>query len=291
MVDFISNSVKNGEYDAFNFTWIRIATFAILGYYVSEMISRIFFFFLDYSDPAIRGNIFTPWMIIDTSIYSLALIFIAIQALIWRNTSRDYETRSKARLAFIMLIITAFFTVLYDVLIILQADLQHSHRSDNTAPFIFMIIAHFYALVLIKQLITTIGRSNKTITGTSIFYTLFGLNPAIRYLLWFLFLVFSMEYTLIFTYYSSLIMVYLASVVTIGFSVAIWRDTRKIKMEYLLASAKRDKMLEKKEQELVLTDQTLLVKQEKSEFCKKCGIRIDPNEVKCPKCGQSHTTD
>ncbi|MCK4896686.1 MAG: hypothetical protein KAS47_07750, partial [Candidatus Heimdallarchaeota archaeon] len=85
--------------------------------------------------------------------------------------------------------------------------------------------------------------------------------------------------------------VYLASTVTIGFSVAIWRDTRKVKIAYLLVSAKREKMLEKKEQELVLGDQTLFVTQEKSEFCKKCGIRRDPKEVKCPKCGQSHTTD
>ena len=291
MVDFIGNSVKNGEDTSFNFIWIKIASIAILGYYISEMISRIFYFFLDYSDPDIRVTVFTPWMIIDTSIYSLALIFIAIQALVWRNTSRDYETRSKARLAFIMLIITAFFTTLYDVLLILQAELEPSHRSDNTAPFIFMIIAHFYALVLIKQLITSIGRSKNTEAGTSIFYTLFGFNPAIRYLLWFLFLVFSMEYTLIFTYYSSLIMVYLASVVAIGFIIALWKDSRKIKIGYLLASARKDKILEKEEQGLVLTDQTLIVTQEKSEFCKKCGIRIDPEEVKCPKCGQRHTTD
>ncbi len=289
MSDLVEYSVKNGEYTAFNFTWIKIATFAILGYYLSEMISRIFYFFLDYSNPAVRGDIFIPWMIIDTSIYALALICIAIQALVWRNTSRDYDTRSKARLAFIMLIITAFFTVLYDVLLILQADLQYSHQSDNTAPFVFMIIAHFYSMVLIKQLITSIGRSKNTVAGSSIFYTLFGLNPAIRYLLWFIFLVFSMEYTLIFTYYSSLIMVYLASVVSIGFIIALWKDARKIKIGYLLASAKRDKVLEKEENVLVLTDQTLYAKQEKSLFCKNCGIRIDSEESKCPKCGHTPT--
>ncbi len=300
MSNLVSNLVKNSEYTAFSFTWLKIATIAILGYYLSEMISRIFYFFLDFSDPAIRETVFTPWMIIDTSIYSLAMIFIAIQALIWRDTSRDYETRNKARLAFIMLIITAFLTTLYDVLIILQSDLQHSHQSDNTAQFIFMIIAHFYSLVLIKQLITSIGRSKNTETGTSIFYTLFGLNPAIRYLLWFIILVFSMEYAVIFTYYAELIMVYLTAVVTVGFTIAIWKDARRIKIGYLMASADRDKNLEKeekeekeekKDQDLVITDKTIFVTQEKSEFCKNCGIRIDSKSVKCQKCGHSHTAD
>ncbi|MBY9002135.1 MAG: hypothetical protein KGD64_14540, partial [Candidatus Heimdallarchaeota archaeon] len=256
MSDLVDFHVRNGEYTAFNFTWMKIATLAILGYYISEMISRIFYFFLDYSDPIIREILFTPWMIIDTIIYSAALVIMAVQVLIWRNTSQDYETRSKARLTFIILIIAAFLTTLYDVLLILQADLDYAHQSDQTAPFIFMIIAHFYGLLLVKQLIVSIGRSKKTQAGTSIFYTLFGLNPAIRYLLWFMFLIFSFEYTTIFMYYSSLIMVYLTSVVTIGFTIAVWKDARNIRIGYLLSAVKKDKQIEK-EEEKSIADQSL----------------------------------
>ncbi len=288
MVDFISNPDKNGEYTAFNFTWIKIATLAILGYYISEMTSIIFNIFL-YDDSTITKDIFSSWMIIDTVLYSLALIFLAIQVLIWRNTSSDYETRSKSRLAFIMLILTAFFATLYDVQGILQADLQYSHQSDNVAPFIFMFITHFYSFMLIKQLVTSIGRSKSTRAGTSIFYSLFGLNPAIRNLLWFVILVFSMEYVTIFTFYGELVMVYLSAVVAVGFTVAIWKDARRIRIGYLLKSAEKDKVLQKEENVLVLTDHTLYAKQEQSLFCKNCGIRIDSEASKCPKCGHTPT--
>ena len=98
-----------------------------------------------------------------------------------------------------MLIITAFLTTLYDVLEVLQAELEHSHRSDNTVPFLFMIMAHAFSIILVKQLIMSIGRTKNTEAGKSIFYTLFGANPAIRYLMWIFILIFSFEYTTIFT--------------------------------------------------------------------------------------------
>ncbi|MHA1419372.1 MAG: hypothetical protein ACTSPO_10670 [Candidatus Heimdallarchaeaceae archaeon] len=290
MSDLVEYSTKNSKYTSFSFTWVKIATLVIIGYYVSEMIAIITYLALVGNSVANLQSQFATWLIIDTSFYSLALVFIAIQALIWRNTSTDYDTRSKSRLAFIMLIITAFLTPLYEVLLILQSELDYSHQSDNATLIIFMIIAHFYSLLLVKQIITSIGRSKSAEAGGSVFYTLFGLKPAITNILWIVPLVFSMEYSNIFTAYAELIMVYLTGVLAIGFTIAIWKDARMIKINYLLASAKKEKEVIKKEEiELVLTDQSLFVTEEKSKFCIGCGIRIDPKTSKCPKCGQSQT--
>ncbi|MHA1552450.1 MAG: hypothetical protein ACTSQC_10960 [Candidatus Heimdallarchaeaceae archaeon] len=291
MSDLVEYSIQNSKYTPFSFTWVKIATLMIISYYVSEMIAIITYLAV-VGDRAVNlQSQFTTWLIINTTLYSIALICIAIQALIWRNTSKDYDTRSKSRLAFIMLIITAILTTLYEVLLVLQSELDYSHQSDNATIIIFMIIAHFYSLLLVKQIITSIGRSKSAESGTSVFYTLFGLKPAVTNILWIIPLIFSMQYSNIFTAYAELIMVYITGVLAIGFIMAIWKDARMIKIKYLLASAKKDKMIEKKEQELVLKDQNLLVTQEKSEFCKKCGIRKDPKEIKCPKCGQVHAND
>lgn len=287
MSDLVDYPVRNSEYTAFNFAWIKIATFVILVYYLSEMTSILYNITQFEGDSSVAGSIFSTWLIIDTLIYTLALIILAIQALIWRNTSRDHETRNKAKLAIIMLVAAALFTALYDVLNGLQPELQASHRSDNAASFIFMIITHFLSIILLKQLVASIGRSKNTAAGTSIFYTLFSINPVIRFLLWLVILIFSMEYAPIFIIYAELVMIYLATVVTIGFTIAIWKDARRIRIGYLLASAERDKEVEKETRDLILTDQTLLVTQEKSVFCPKCGIRLDSSASRCSKCGQS----
>ena len=85
-------------------------------------------------------------------------------------------------------------------------------------------------------------------------------------------------------------MVYLALVVGIGFIIAVWKDARKIRIGYLLSSASKEKEIVEKEivekEKVAVTDQTLFVTQEKSEFCKQCGIRIDSKSTKCPKCGK-----
>ncbi len=287
MSDLVEYSVRNSEYTSFNFTTIKIASFVILVYYLSEMTSILYNIFVFEGDSTIAGNIFSTWLIIDTLIYAIALILLAIQVLIWRNASTDFETRNKAKLTVIMLIVAALFTALYDVLNGLQPELEASHRSDNAASFIFMIITHFLSIILLKQLVASIGRSKNTATGTSIFYTLFGINPAIRFLLWLVILVFSMEYAPLFIIYAELIMIYLATVVTVGFTIALWKDARRIRIGYLLASAERDKEVKKENRDLILSDQTLLVTQEKSVFCPKCGIRLDSNASMCKKCGQS----
>ncbi|GAH61068.1 unnamed protein product, partial [marine sediment metagenome] len=90
---------------------------------------------------------------------------------------------------------------------------------------------------------------------------------------------------------------YVIHIIHLHITIAIWKDARRIKIGYLMASADRDKNLEKeekeekKDQDLVITDKTIFVTQEKSEFCKNCGIRIDSKSVKCQKCGHSHTAD
>ena len=285
MIEKEEYSTRHTGFEEYSFFWLKLATAGILLYYVSEMISRIFYFFLDYSDPEVYESVFKPWMIADSAFYSLSFMMIAVQVLSWRNSTKDYETRRKARSAFFVLLLAAALTTLYDVLTVLQEELNYSERSDNTAAFLFMIIAHFYGIYLVKQLIVTIGRSKNTNAGDSIFYTLFGLNPAIRYLLWFIFLVFSLEYTVIFTYYSSLIMVYLTSAVTVGFTYIVIRDSRRIRVGHLLSTAKAEKEEEKKPEDFI-ADQDLFVKAEKAIFCQSCGVRVDNGINKCPKCGK-----
>jgi len=274
--------VKSIEKSKFNFFWIKFAALGILAYYVLEMINRVFYFNPDIDLPLSATN----WRIIDTSIYAFAFILLAIQAAFWRENLQAFENRRKARNAFFALVLAAFFTALYEVLVIKMDELQHSQRSDLSVPFLLMIMLHFYGFISLKQIITKIGSSKKVETGRSFFYTLFALNPAIRFLLPFILMIFSSlggGLHLVYLYYAELVMTYISAFVAAGVTVFIWVDSRKIKIGHLMELIPRDidRQLEKAATEF----QAVIKKSDISEFCPSCGIKVYTDSDKCEKCG------
>ena len=225
--------VQLKEIESFSFLFLKVSCIGILAYYISEMLNRVIFFTTEFE----FDEIAVTWRIVDTSIYAIVFLVIAVQTAVWRENLHAYENRKRARNAFFTLILTAFFTAIYEVLIILMEDLEPSHRSDLTVPFLFMILLHYYSISQVRQIITKIGRTKKTDTGRSIFYTLFALNPFIRYLLPFLLMVLTSiggEVYFVYMFYSDLIMTYLSAAIAVGFTVLIFIDSRKIKRAYLM---------------------------------------------------------
>ena len=149
----------------------------------------------------------------------------------WRDQFISIEAKRKGRNAAVALFFGGIFTALYDILSVRIATLQHSRQSDLTVLFLFMIFLHFMGLNYLKQMIERMGRHKKTETGRSIFYSLFALNPVIRFLLPFLLLVFATvggSLYFVYVYYVELVMTYISAVIAVGFTVFVFRDSRKI---------------------------------------------------------------
>ncbi len=225
--------VKFSETENFSFVPLKIACIGILAYYILEMLNRVIFFTTDIE----LDEIAVTWRIVDSVIYAIVFLIIAVQTAIWRENLHAYENRKKARNAFFTLILTALVTALYEILLLEMDKLQPSHRSDLTVPFLFMIMLHYYSISQVKQIITRIGRTKKADTGRSIFYSLFALNPCIRYLLPFLLMVLTSvggDLYFVYMFYSDLIMTYLSAAIAVGFTVMIFIDSRKIRRAYLM---------------------------------------------------------
>ena len=239
--------IKFRESESFNFTILKIACIGILAYYLSEMLNRIIFFTTDVE----LEDIAVTWRIIDSAVYAVTFLIIAVQTAVWREQLISYENRKKARNAFFTLILTALFTALYEILVLEMDKLQPSHRSDLTVPFLFMIMLHYYSISQVKLIISRIGRTKKTETGRSIFYTLFSLNPCLRYLLPFLLMVITSvggNLYFAFIFYSEMVMTYLTAAVAVGFTVLVFIDSRKIRRAHLMEIMRKeiDKQLTEK---------------------------------------------
>ncbi len=231
--------IKFRETENFSFLPLKIACIGILAYYILEMLNRVIFFTTDIE----LDEMAVTWRIVDSVIYAITFIIIAIQTAVWREKLHAYENRKKARNAFFTLILTALFTAMYEILVLEMDKLQPSHRSDLTVPFLFMIVLHYYSISQVRQIITRIGRTKKAETGRSIFYTFFALNPCIRYLLPFLLMVLTSvggDLYFVYMFYSDLIMTYLSAAVAVGFTVMIFLDSRKIRRAQLMETMRTE---------------------------------------------------
>ena len=274
--------VKSKEKAEFSFFWIKFSSIGILAYYVLEMINRVFFFNPDIELPVTA----VTWRIIDSSVYAFAFLLLAVQAVFWRENLTSYENRKRARNAFFALFFAAFFTALYEILVIKMDELQHSLRSDLSVPFLFMIMTHFYGFNSLKQIINRIGRSKKVETGKSFFYALFALNPAIRFLLPFILMIFSSlggGLHLVYLFYAELVMTYISAFIAGGVTVFIWIDSRKIKIGHLMEAMPRD--IDRQLEHAASEFQAVIKKSNVSEFCPKCGVKIYTDSDTCEKCG------
>ncbi|MHA1447586.1 MAG: zinc ribbon domain-containing protein [Candidatus Heimdallarchaeaceae archaeon] len=288
----------HGE-ERFSFFWMKLAVFGMMLYYIIEMINRVLFIFF-YEDqtgePIFSQEVMDFWRIADSVFYAFMFILIAIQVIQWRSTNIGLENKKKARNAIFALLITAFSLGLYEALLVLQQDLSYSHQSDLTVPFMLMIIAHFYGMNLVKNLITTIGRYKKVSTGESVFYALFALNPAIRYLASFIMLFMVPILTInpyLFMAYSEVVMTYISAVVAVGFFIVFLRDGRKVKISQLLQNLEEDKGESKpfEGESLNYFDNvddptTTFFNSTESVFCSDCGLVIYDNAKECSNCGK-----
>ncbi|MCG3259061.1 MAG: zinc ribbon domain-containing protein [Candidatus Heimdallarchaeota archaeon] len=288
----------HGE-ERFSFFWMKLAVFGMMLYYIIEMINRVLFIFF-YEDqtgePIFSQEVMDFWRIADSVFYAFMFILIAIQVIQWRSTNIGLENKKKARNAIFALLITAFSLGLYEALLVLQQDLSSSHQSDLTVPFMLMIIAHFYGMNLVKNLITTIGRYKKVSTGESVFYALFALNPAIRYLASFIMLFMVPILTInpyLFMAYSEVVMTYISAVVSVGFFIVFLRDGRKVKISQLLQNLEEDKGESKpfEGESLNYFDNvddptTTFFNSTESVFCSDCGLVIYDNAKECSNCGK-----
>ena len=262
------------------------------------MVNRVLFIFF-YEDqtgePIFSQEVMDFWRIADSVFYALMFIIIAIQVLQWRSANIGLENKKKARNAVFALLITAFALGLYEALLVLQQDLSYTHQSDLTVPFMLMIIAHFYSMNVVKNLITTIGRYKKVNTGESLFYSLFALNPAIRYLASFIMLFMVPLLTIspyLFIAYSEVVMTYISAVVAVGFFIVLLRDSQKVKIAQLLQN------LDEKEESKPFEGPSLnyldngeipvdtSFNSVESVFCSDCGLVIYENAKKCSNCGK-----
>ncbi len=289
----------HGE-ERFSFFWIKLACFGMMLYYIIEMINRILFIFF-YEDqtgePIFSEEVMDFWRIADSVFYAIMFILIAIQVLQWRNCNIGLENKKKARNAIFALLVTAFALGLYEALMVLQKDLSYSHQSDLTVPFMLMIVAHFYGMNIVKNLINTIGRYKKISTGESVFYSLFSLNPAIRYLASFIMLFMVPLLTInpyLFMAYSEVVMTYISAVVAVGFFIVLWGDSRRVNRAQLLQNLDEKEKGESKPFEGPtlnyfddLDDPTdTSFKPTESVFCSDCGLVIYDNVKKCSNCGK-----
>ena len=221
----------------FSFFGAKLGSLGIIIYYASEMLNRVIFYNPD-------AEFFLPsrtWSMIDSGIYVLALFIIATQVAVWRGVFQSYEYKKKARNAIVGIVGAALFTGLFEILIQLMPDEQRL-QSDNTVPFLLMIMFHLYGIMQLKMIIFRIGRMNRIEIGKSILYTLFAANPAIRYLASFIILFAAPAFFIspyFFMYYAELVMVYVTGVIAIGFFVIIFLDSRKIKIAQMMDALKQ----------------------------------------------------
>jgi len=289
----------HGE-ERFSFFWIKLACFGMMLYYIIEMVNRVLFIFF-YEDqtgePIFSEEVMDFWRIADSVFYAIMFILIAIQVLQWRSCNIGLENKKKARNAIFALLVTAFALGFYEALMVLQKNLSYSHQSDLTVPFMLMIIAHFYGMNIVKNLITIIGRYKKVNTGESVFYSLFALNPAIRYLASFIMLFMVPLLTInpyLFMAYSEVVMTYISSVVAVGFFIVLWRDSKRVKISQLLQNLEEKEKGERKSfegQSLSYFDNgespiDTSFKSSKSVFCSDCGLVIYEDAKKCSNCGK-----
>lgn len=282
--------------DRFNFTWLIVACGGMMLYYAVEMVNRVLFVALDQSiiDDWTNRGIWTFWRSADSVFLSFMFILIGIQALSWRRKNLGLDSKKKARNIFFSVIGAGIFLALYEILTDLRSELDYSHRGDLTVPFLFMIILHFYGFILLKNLISMIGRYKGVRTGESIFYTLFAANPVVRYLLPFLILIFAQlagAWATIFFVYSELAMTYISAVIAIGFFVMIVIDANKISTGHLMMKhddQQKDTGLPEMQgvRIIELQNKTIKVplKQNVSVFCPKCGRVIYDDAKQCPNC-------
>lgn len=221
----------------FSFFGAKLGSLGVIIYYASEMLNRVIFYNPD-------AEFFIPsrtWSMIDSGIYVLALFILATQVAVWRGIFQSYEYKKKARNAIVGIVGAALFTGLFEVLLQLMPDEQRL-QSDNTVPFLLMIMFHLYGIMQLKMIIHRIGRMNRIEIGKSILYTLFASNPAIRYLASFIILFAAPAFFIspyFFMYYAELVMIYVTGVIAIGFFVVIYLDSRKIKIAQLMDALKQ----------------------------------------------------
>lgn len=286
--------------ERFSFFWIKLACFGMMLYYIIEMVNRVLFIFF-YEDqtgePIFSQEVMDFWRIADSVFYAFMFILIAIQVLQWRSSNIGLENKKKARNAIFALLVTAFALGLYEALMILQKDLSYSHQSDLTVPFMLMIVAHFYSMNIVKNLINTIGRYKKVITGESVFYSLFALNPAIRYLASFIMLFMVPLLTIspyLFIAYSEVVMTYISAVVAVGFFIVLWGDSKKVNRAQLLQNLDEQEKRERQPFEgpsLIYFDNEddptdISFNSTESVFCSDCGLVIYEDAKKCSNCGK-----
>jgi hypothetical protein len=283
--------------ERFSFFFMFIAVFGMMLYYVVEMINRIIFVFY-YEDqtgnPVISEEAMDFWRIADSVFYAVMFIIIAIQVLQWRQLNIGLENKKKARNAVFALLITAVSLGLYEALLVLQKDLNYSHQSDLTVPFLLMIMTHFYGMNAVKNIITIVGRYKKVKAGENIFYSLFALNPAIRYLASFIMLFMVPILTIspfLFMAYSEVIMTYISSVVAIGFFIVLLGDIFRIRRAQLMLGLREQEGESKpfEGESLSYFDSAedpvvVSYKTSKSVFCDKCGVVIHDVSEGCTNC-------
>ncbi len=289
--------VKAYGEERFSFFFMFIAVFGMMIYYLTEMINRIIFVFY-YEDqtgnPIISEKAMDFWRIADSVFYAAMFIVIAIQVLQWRQYNIGLENKKKARNAVFALIITAISLGLYEALLVLQKDLNYSHQSDFTVPFMLMIFTHFYGMNAVKNVITVIGRYKRVKAGENLFYSLFALNPAIRYLASFIMLFMVPLLTIspyLFMAYSEVIMTYISSVVAVGFFIILLGDIRRIKraqfMQSLHESTGESKPYEGESISFFDSAEDPIDTSyigSKSVFCDKCGVVIHNISEGCANC-------
>ena len=277
--------------DSFSFFWLIFAGIGMLIYYVVEMINRVLFITIEASD-----TMWTIWRLVDSAYLALLFVPIGIQVLSWKRQNLGLESKKKISFIFFSVIGAGFFLAVYETLTELREELlDYSHRGDLTVPFLFMIILHIYGFLLLKNLITMIGRYKEVETGKSIFYILFAINPFVRYLLPFIILIFIQiggGWATMFFAYSELVMTYISAVIAVGFFIMVIKDSRKIAKGHLLLNhdkIQKDNNLPDLEGVKLIEFQDKVIevpiKKTVSVFCPKCGLVIYNDSKKCSNCG------
>jgi hypothetical protein len=151
--------------------------------------------------------------------------------------------------------------------------------------------------MLLKNLISTIGRYKGVTTGSNIFYIFFAANPIVRYLLGFVILIFAQlggGWATVFFAYSELVMTYLSAVIAVGFFIFVILDSRKIAIGHLLMKhdkKQKDTGLPEIQGVKLIEFQNKVIevpiKQNISVFCPKCGLIVYDDAKTCKTCGAS----
>ncbi len=289
----IANNYGN---ESFSFFWLKFAGFGMMLYYIAEMVNRILFIALEDSPE----QMWITWRIVDSSYLILMFVLMGLQVMSWRRNNIGVENKKKTNYAFFSVILAGVFVALYEILTMLrELLLNYSSQGDLTVPFMLMIMLHIFGFILVKNLITIIGRYKGVKTGGSIFYTLFAINPVVRYLLPFIFLILLQltgGWASMFFIYSELVMTYISAVIAVGFFIFIWKDSRKIKIGHLLMNHEKEPrnnvLPQVKGIRYIETGNKIIevpIKQDFSVFCPICGLIVYDNAKTCVSCGSKIT--